>query len=150
MQEFRQKQKASFFLFFDALPILDDHFLLPFCYGNRAYFFFFLTKVETFFSSLFIQIIVHLRTAKIELFYRIQILLIKIFKKTLYRYKALILFWFKSKLILRIKIDEPYKKKKPSTQFNVFSEAISNVVFCGLDFSRSFIFRRSSFSLFDG
>ena len=92
LRKFRQKQKASFFLFFDALPILDDHFLLPFCYGNRAYFFFFLTKVETFFSSLFIQIIVHLRTAKIELFYRIQILLIKIFKKTLYRYKALILF----------------------------------------------------------
>ena len=90
--EFHRKQKVSFCLFYGEPLEHDDHFWLPFCYGNRVYFFFFLSMVETFFSSLLIQIISHLRTAKIELFYRIQILSIKIFKKIQYSYKALFLY----------------------------------------------------------
>ena len=55
----------------------------------------------------------------------------------------------KVNLFFRLKIYEPQRKKKSNTQFNVFSEAVFNMVFCRLDFSGSFFFGGSSFSIFD-
>ena len=147
---FLMKHLTSFFLFFFARPEHVSRFSWTFGFWNHAYFFFFLTKVETFFSFLLIQIIIHLRNAKIELFYRIHILLIKIFKKTLYTNKPLFLLWPKTKLIPRIKIYEHERKKKPNTQFIVFFEAVFIMVLCRLDFSGSFFFSGSTVSIFDG
>lgn len=47
---FRQKRSIFYDLLHDVQPILCGHFSLPYGYGIRVYFFFFLRTAETFFS----------------------------------------------------------------------------------------------------
>src|ERR1700761_4419611 len=54
----RQKHSVSFCLLPCVMLILFCHWQLPYVHGNRAYFFFFFEKAETFFSSLFILFVV--------------------------------------------------------------------------------------------